>query len=75
MLVPGFVAEDCRKPTSLKSARREAAFPEVRELSKQLRVLAGADPELPQYLEESARLAARLAAGIKPKLSLMAASR
>ncbi len=42
----------------LKGGRR--AYPEPRELSRQLRALSAASPELAYYLEQSTRLASRL---------------
>ena len=42
----------------LKGGRR--AYPEPRELARQLRALSAASPELAHYLEHSCRLAARL---------------
>jgi predicted short-subunit dehydrogenase-like oxidoreductase (DUF2520 family) len=42
----------------LKGGRR--AYPEPREVPKQLRALAGVNPELSHYLEQSCRLASRL---------------
>jgi hypothetical protein len=42
----------------LKAGRR--AYPEPREISRQLRALSSASPELAHYLEQSRRLASRL---------------
>ena len=57
----------------LKAGRK--GVPEVREISKQLRALTAADPELAHYVEQSSRLAARLTGNGKPKLSFMTAQR
>jgi len=47
----------------LRAGRK--AFPESRRLSQQLHALESSDPQLAQYLKESSRLAASLAAGLK----------
>jgi predicted short-subunit dehydrogenase-like oxidoreductase (DUF2520 family) len=48
----------------LRAGRK--GFPATRELSRQVRALSSADPELAQYLEQSSRLAERLFQSDRP---------
>ena len=63
----------CQK--TLRSYRKAGrnGFPAVREIPKQLRALMAADPELAYYVEQSARLAARMTANGKVKVAFLTA--